>query len=146
MHLAGGFARMVIAVAIDAMVCGLGAGDACADQPTQPQLVAQMNSPISDILQLTLQNIYAPTFYGPPGGQGNGFSILTKIPIRSNEVMPRNQMMLLTTPVAITRPGDPTGFGDIRLLHLVAPISRPDFDLGFGPTFIFPTASNNATG
>lgn len=112
----------------------------------QSRLVTKVNSPVSDILQFTFQNIWAPTMYGPPGGQGNFFSVAAKIPIRSTEVFPFNQMMLLTTPAEVSRPGDPAGFGDIRLLDLVAFVSHPDLDIGVGPTFIFPSASNRSTG
>ena len=137
-------ARLVAALAL--ILLAAKDGHVCAAESEQSQLVTQVNSPVSDILQLTVQNSYAATCYGPPGGQGNFLSLFAKVPIRSSEYFPFNQMTLLTVPTEISRPGDPAGFGDIRLLDLVAFVSHPDLDIGIGPTFIFPTASSSTTG
>ena len=127
------------------MVAGACAGDASADADERATLIKQANAPISNLLQIRLQDSYAPTFQGADG-QGNSFSIAAVIPVRRLNVFPTTQIALLTVPAAVTVPGGLTGFGDIRLLDLVVVAEYEDFVLGVGPTFVFPSASEPLTG
>lgn len=125
-------------------------GSAClpagfANAEERSQLIKQANAPISNLLQIRFQDSYAPAFQGAVG-QGNTFSIAAVVPVRRLNVFPTTQVALLTVPAAVTVPGGLTGFGDIRLLDLVVLAERADFVLGFGPTFVFPSASEPQTG
>ena len=108
-------------------------------------LIKQANAPISNLLQIRLQDSYAPAFQGADG-QGNTFSIAAVVPIRRLNVFPTTQVALLTVPAAVTVPGGLTGVGDIRLLDLVVLFERADFVVGVGPSFVFPSASERFTG
>lgn len=125
------------------------AGSCCqtgpADAEDKSALIKQANAPISNLLQIRLQDSYAPAFQGADG-QGNTFSIAAVLPIRRLNVFPTPQIALLTIPAAVTVPGGLTGFGDMRLLDLVVLAQRSDFVVGLGPSFIFPSASERFTG
>jgi hypothetical protein len=119
-------------------------------------LINQANAPISNLLQIRLQDSYAPAFQSGANGQGNTFSISAVLPIRRLNVFPTTQIALLTVPAAVTVPSGVTargmhfrgvtGFGDIRFLDLVVIAERNDFVVGVGPTFVFPSASERLTG
>src|SRR5262249_48598545 len=59
---------------------------------------------------------------------------------------PFPQLSLLTFPVAVTLPGDVTGFGDVRLADIA--VLDPGYSVlfGLGATLVFPTASTPLTG
>ena len=99
--------------------------DGDRDATAQADLVKQANAPISSILQVRLQDSYAPEFKGL-NGQGNTFSIAVTMPLPEFRLLPFPQLSLLTLPVAVTLPGGLTGLGDLRLANIAV------FDAGRG--------------
>jgi hypothetical protein len=134
-----------------ALVCaligasGALAGEGTAPIPAPPDIVQQANAPISSILQVRLQDSYAPRFTDMPG-QGNAFAIALTMPLPAYRLLRFPQLSLLTIPAAITVPGDGTGFGDVRLVDIAIFNAGDKAIWGVGPTFVFPTASQNTTG
>lgn len=121
---------LMLGALLGVMTC---AGDALAadgdpNATAQPDLVKQANAPISSILQVRLQDSYAPEFQGL-NGQGNVFSIAVTMPLPEFRLLPFPQLSLLTLPVAVTLPGGLTGLGDLRLANIAV------FDAG--PTVIW---------
>jgi hypothetical protein len=117
--------------------------------PSQTNLVNQANAPISSLFQIRLQDTYAPAFQGQLRGQGNFFSIAVGMPLPQYRLLPFPQLSLLTIPAAVTLPlptGSFTGFGDIRFVDLAVIDAGHRLLFGIGPTFVFPTASDPATG
>jgi hypothetical protein len=121
------------------------AADGDPMRPAAPNLVNQANAPISNILQVRLQNSYAPDFVGVHG-QGNAFQIGLTMPLPAYRLLPLPQLSLLTMPTAITTPDGSTGFGDLRFLDIAVLDAGHKVIAGVGPTFVFPTASERATG
>lgn len=126
-------------------VSGARAEDGKPISPAQPNLVKQANAPISDILQVRLQDSYAPRFAGVPG-QGNAFSMAVTMPLPEYRLLPFPQLSLLTIPAATTLPGGLTGFGDLRFVDIAVLDAGHKVIWGVGPTFVFPTASERAAG
>jgi hypothetical protein len=126
-----------------------GAVQSDVGSPAQSDLVKQANAPISSIVQIRLQNSYAPAFKGALHGQGNSFAIAVTMPLPEYRLLPLPQLSLLTIPAATTLPiadGSSTGFGDLRFLDIAIINARHRILLGVGPTFVFPTANQPATG
>src|SRR5260370_37193003 len=142
---------LIVAVLVGA---GVGADAVQADNgnvmsSTQSDLVNQANAPISSIFQIRLQDAYAPAFQGQLRGQGNFFSIAVGMPLPAYRLLPIPQLSLLTIPAAVTLPlplGSLTGIGDIRFVDLAVLDAGHSLLFGIGPTFVFPTASDPATG
>jgi hypothetical protein len=126
------------------------ADDAAASSPGEPNLVKQANAPISNIMQVRLQNTYVPKFDGVDG-HGNTFLIGLTMPLPEYRLLPFPQLSLLTIPAAVTLPDGSSGFGstglgDVRLLDIAVLHARDDVIFGIGPSLVFPTASSASTG
>jgi hypothetical protein len=126
-------------------VSGALAGEGDPIPPGQPDLVKQANAPLSTILQVRLQDSYAPQFTGLDG-RGNTFSIGVTMPLPEFRLLPFPQLSLLTIPAAVTVPGGLTGFGDLRFVNIAVLDAGHRVLWGVGPTFVFPTASRQETG
>lgn len=113
--------------------------------PAPPDLVKQANAPISSILQVRLQDSYAPHFTGVHG-QGNTVTIGLTAPFPEYRLLPFPQLSLLTLPAAITVPSGVTGLGDLRFLDIAVLHAGQSVLWGVGPSFVFPTASLSPTG
>jgi hypothetical protein len=120
-------------------------GDGDPIRPAQADLVKQANAPISSILQVRLQDTYAPQFT-ELHGQGNTLSIAVTMPLPEFRLLPFPQLSLLTLPVAVTVPGGLTGVGDLRLVDIAVFEAGPGVLWGGGLTLVFPTASTPETG
>jgi len=117
--------------ALLAVVIGASGAVADDDRPNargQPDLVKQANAPVSSVLQVRFQDAYVPQFWDSHG-QGNTFSIAITMPLPEYRLLPFPQLSLLTLPVALTVPGDVTGFGDVRFADLAV------FDAGHPISF-----------
>lgn len=128
----------------------VGASGALADDDrtsatAQPDLVRQANAPISSILQVRFQDTYVPEFWDLHG-RGNTFSIGVTMPLPKYRLLPFPQLSLLTLPVAVTLPGEVTGFGDVRLADVAVIDFEADVLWGLGATLVFPTATEPLTG
>jgi hypothetical protein len=121
------------------------AADGDANGTSQADLVKQANAPISSILQVRLQDSYAPEFRGL-SGQGNTTSIAVTMPLPEFRLLPFPQLSLLTLPVAVTLPGGVTGLGDLRLANIAVFDVGQSILWGVGGTLVFPTASMPETG
>jgi len=149
-----GSARGVALLLTVLIGAGVGAGAVQADGgnaagPSQQELVNQANAPISSLFQIRLQDAYAPAFQGQLRGQGNFFSIAVGMPLPQYRLLPFPQLSLLTIPAAVTLPlptGSLTALGDIRFVDLAVLDAGHRLLFGVGPTFVFPTASDPATG
>lgn len=131
-----------------AIVIGASGAPADDDRPNatgQPDLVKQATAPISSILQVRLQDSYAPQFWDLHG-QGNTFSTAMTMPLPEYPLLPFPQLSLLTLPVAVTLPGDVAGFGDVRLVDIAVFDAGHRILGGLGATLVFPTASVPVTG
>jgi hypothetical protein len=127
---------------------GVSGGLADDDRPeatAHPDLVKQANAPVSSILQIRLQDSYAPQFWDLHG-RGNTFSMAMTMPLPEYRLLPFPQLSLLTLPVAVTLPGGATGFGDVRLADIAVLDAGHSVLWGFGATLVFPTASAPVTG
>ena len=127
-----------------------GAGDAQSadgdqDLPGQASLVKQANAPISSILQVRLQDSYAPESWDLRG-QGNTLSIAVTMPLPEYRLLPFPQLSLLTIPVAVTVPGGVTAFGDVRLTDIAVFEAGRGVLWGAGLSLVFPTATAPETG
>jgi hypothetical protein len=116
------------------------------------ELGKELNNPISSVWNITTQsNLY---FYkGDLSSAYRGqfvfnFQPVLPIPLTKNwTLIPRPVIPILANPYITglnTATGSPEwsrtgGFGDIALVTLLSP-NIPEVILGFGPTFIFPTA------
>jgi hypothetical protein len=128
----------------------LGASGALAedDRPSvsaQSDLVKAANAPLSSILQLRLQDSFAPQFWAEHG-RGNTFSLAVTMPLPEYRLLPFPQLSLLTLPAAVTVPDGVTGFGDVRLADIAVLDPGHSVLFGFGATLVFPTASTAVTG
>jgi hypothetical protein len=121
------------------------AGDDAPTASLPPDLVKQATAPISSILQIRLQDTFAPQFWDVHG-RGNTFSLAMTMPLPEYRLLPFPQLSLLTLPVAITLPGDVTGFGDVRLADIAVLDPGHSVLFGLGATLVFPTASTPVTG
>jgi len=120
-------------------------GGSDPDTTEASNLVKQANAPISSILQVRLQDSYAPQFEGL-NGQGNTFTIAVTMPLPEFRLLPFPQLSLLTLPVAVTLPGGLTGLGDLRLANIAVLEAGQGVLWGVGGTLVFPTASTPQTG
>ena len=109
--IAGGVLGVAIAVS------GAPADDGNSVRPAESNLVKQANAPISSILQIRVQDSYAPHFTGLHG-QGNTVTMAVTMPLPAYRLLPLPQLSLLSIPAAITPPGGSTGFGDLRFLDI----------------------------
>jgi hypothetical protein len=68
------------------------------------------------------------------------------MPLPENRLLPRPQLSLLTLPTAVTTPDGTTGLGDLRFVDIVVLKAGPKGIWGVGPSFVFPTATEDTTG
>jgi hypothetical protein len=126
-------------------VSGALADDDRPEATAHPDLVKQANAPVSSILQIRLQDSYAPQFWDLHG-RGNTFSMAMTMPLPEYRLLPFPQLSLLTLPVAVTLPGGVAGFGDVRLADIAVFDAGHSVLWGLGATLVFPTASAPVTG
>ena len=136
------------------------AAPAFAEEQSATEINKQLTNPVSELWSITFQQ---NNFRVDPGeGQGNRWSsnllFQPVLPVAISDdwnlitrpVVP----LFVSTPRPDPEPGDPTNidrstaFGDITLLQLVSPSPKlvGNWLLGFGPTWIFPTANSDFTG
>jgi hypothetical protein len=122
------------------------------------ELGKQLNNPISSVWNITTQsNMYFYKGDLSPAYRGQfvfNFQPVLPIPLTENwTLIPRPVIPILSNPYirgvnSATGPLDWSrtgGFGDISLVTVLSP-NIPGVILGFGPTFIFPTAPTHDLG
>jgi hypothetical protein len=115
------------------------------DRPETSTLVNQANAPVSSILQIRLQDTYAPEFKDVRG-QGNTASVAITMPLPEYRLLPLPQLSVLSVPAAITTPLGKTGFGDVRFVDVGVVNAGHRIVWGAGPTLVFPSATEPTTG
>jgi hypothetical protein len=142
------------------LVAALLAFPAFAEDQSATEINKQLTNPVSELWSITFQQ---NNFLVDPGeGEGNRWSsnllFQPVLPVAISDdwnlitrpVVP----LFVSTPRPDPEPGDPTNvdrstaFGDVTLLQLVSPSPQlvGNWLLGFGPTWIFPTANSDFTG
>jgi hypothetical protein len=123
------------------------AATAAEDVPVAPQrdLVRAANAPLSDILQLRVQDTYVPEFRDADG-DGNTLAFGITMPLPKYRLIPFPQLSLLTIPADVRVPSGAEGFGDLRFVDVAVLDPGHRLLVGIGPTFVFPTANDRATG
>src|SRR5262245_61867334 len=136
----------LLLVALVAVVIGAGSARAEDERPdVQADLVKQANAPLSSVLQVRLQDSFAPQFWDVPG-KGNTVALAITMPLPEYRLLPFPQLSLLTLPVAVTVPGGGTEFGDVRLADVAVLDAGQRLLFGLGVTLVFPTATTPAAG
>ncbi len=139
---------MRIPLLVTLLVVMLGASRARADDDrldVQSDLVKQANAPLSSVLQVRLQDSFAPQFWDV-SGKGNSVALAITMPLPEYRLLPFPQLSLLTLPVAVTVPGGGTEFGDVRLADVAVLDAGHRLLFGLGVTLVFPTATTPAAG
>jgi hypothetical protein len=116
-----------------------------SEAEAQANLVNQANAPIASIFQMRLQDSYTPKFDGTEG-TSNALLLAVTMPLRKYRLLPFPQLSLLTIPASVKFTGAPGGFGDVRFLDIALLDVGHRVLFGIGPTFVFPTATDPATG
>lgn len=111
----------------------------------QPNLVKQANAPLSTILQLRVVDTWAPEF-SEIDGQANTVTLSVTMPLPEYRLLPFPQLSLLTMPAPATLADGTTGIGDLRFVDIVILKGGLGLIGGVGPAFVFPSASEPATG
>jgi hypothetical protein len=133
---------------------------AFAQEKSTSELNKALTNPVSEIWSITFQQNNFRVDPGPGVGNRWSSNLLFQpvLPVGISEdwnlitrpVVP----LFVSTPFPDPEPGHPaslsrtTAFGDVTLLQLVSPSPKlaGDWLLGFGPSWIFPTASSKYTG
>ena len=117
------------------------------DVPVAPQrdLVRAANAPLSDILQLRVQDTYVPEFR-EVDGDSNTLVFGITMPLPKYRLIPFPQLSLLTIPADVTAPSGGEGLGDLRFVDVAVLDPGHRLLVGVGPTFVFPTANDRAVG
>ena len=122
-------------------------------KPDTAKLAQEFSDPLTTLPQIFTQDAYTPANYGTDA-QANRLIVRPIIPrIPRFSLLPFVQLIrpsfsLVTVPTG-TGSGTRTAFGDIQLFDL-AVIPWPEREsgllMGFGPMFVFPTATDKAAG
>jgi hypothetical protein len=126
----------------------IGAGAAWAEDERsemQSDLVKQANAPLSSVLQVRLQDSFAPQFWDV-NGKGNTVALSLTMPLPEYRLLPFPQLSLLTLPVAVTVPGGGSEFGDVRFADVAVLDAGNRLLFGLGVSLIFPTATTPTAG
>ena len=138
--------RASVLVALVSVMFGASSALAQDERPdVQSDLVKQANAPLSSVLQVRLQDSFAPQFWDV-SGKGNTVALAITMPLPEYRLLPFPQLSLLTLPVAVTVPGGGTEFGDVRLTDVAVLDAGHRLLFGVGVTLVFPTATTPATG
>jgi len=146
--------------AIGLLLAALLVAPAWAQEQSATELNKQLTNPVSSIWSLQFQqnNFRVDPGIGEDDRWSSNLLFQPVLPVAidpdwnliTRPVIP----LFVSTPRPDPEPGDPTNigrstaFGDITLLQLVSPSPElvGNWLLGFGPTWIFPTANSDFTG
>lgn len=109
------------------------------------QLANQANDPTAPLTTLQLRDIIALPASGWTSA-GNLLEIQPVFPFAASKYIPFDQLARVTFPIVSTPgPGGTSGFGDIDFFDMFL-VGQKWGRWGFGPTMVFPTASQTALG
>jgi hypothetical protein len=137
---------------------GTAAGSGGEPEPSLTEINKKLTNPVSDLWSIAFQQNNFVLDMGE--GQSDhwnsnlNFQPVMPVALTSNWNLITRPVITLFNSVPHPDPNNPsdiertTGFGDIVLMELVSPSPKlaGNWLLGFGPTFIFPTASSDYTG
>jgi hypothetical protein len=138
-------ARMVALAACVLLPFGARGTEEESPGTTPPNLVKAANAPLSDVLQLRVQDTYIPEFHRVDG-DANTLSLAITMPLPKYRLIPFPQLSLLTIPASVTSPGSHTGFGDLHFVDVAILDPGHKILFGIGPTFVFPSADDPSSG
>jgi hypothetical protein len=145
--------RLGVALAI-VVATAATAADEEAQTPSQreEQFAAEFNDPLTTVPQIVLKDVYTPANYGTqaPANRLIARLLIPRVPRISfmPDQLIRPTFQLVTVPTGQGR-ATRTELGDIQLFDLaVLPWSSRahGFFMGFGPAFVFPTATHPSAG
>lgn len=139
-----------------AMLCRASTAIADGDQAERAgnsELAADFNDPLTTLPQLFLQDAYTPSNYGTeaPANRVIARLIVPRIPrftLFPFVQLVRPSFSLVTVPTGKGK-GTRTEFGDMQLFDLMVlpwPSRESGVLMGFGPVFVFPTATHASAG
>jgi len=110
------------------------------------ELSNQVNNPAAPVTFIQFRNILLPSVPGTDGVT-NSLEVQPVLPIGPFPSFPWIQLMKITFPFYNSLPGpvNQSGLGDLQLFDLVS-VKQSWGRWGFGPAFVFPTASETALG
>jgi len=128
-----------------ALCLGLVAGPAIAEPPAlTPDKVNETNNPLTPKLTAELQDTYVGSYFDLSDTRSNTLLVRGLLPF----TMLLPQVLRVTLPI-VTTPNHPleatTGLGDLNLVNVFLFKAGP-VELGLGPQFSFPTATDDRTG
>lgn len=120
---------------------------------TAAQLSAEFNDPLTTVPQFFFQDVYTPSNFGTDAQTNRAIARLIVPRIPHFRLFPFVQLIRPTFSL-VTVPKGPgsetrTEFGDIQLLDLFVlpwPARETGLYMGFGPVFVFPTATHRSAG
>jgi hypothetical protein len=117
------------------------------------QLAADFNDPLTTLPQLFLQNAYTPAIYGTEAVTNRLIARLIVPRIPRFSLFPFVQLIRPSLSLATVPTGKgkdtKTAFGDMSLFDLLVlpwPGRESGLLMGFGPVFVFPTATDDLAG
>ena len=147
--------RLTIALAAVWLLCRSPPALADAEEtaPSKAKLAAEFNDPLTVLPQLFVQDAYTPSNYGTDAPTNRVIARLIVPRVPRFSLFPFVQLIrpsfsLVTVPTgkgSDTR----TEFGDVQLFDLLVipwPGKASGLLMGFGPVFVFPTATHETAG
>ncbi len=104
--------------------------------------MAKANNPLADVTAFNLQNFYSSSLNDLPDGYFNSFVMRYTKPFG-------RWLWRLSAPITTISPAPgqtDTGLGDLDLFGAYLAIQEPKTTFGFGPSFSYPTATQDALG
>jgi hypothetical protein len=123
------------------------------DAPDLEEINRQLNNPLTKIWSLVFRNttsiLDGDAVENSQMSNLLNFQPVLPIPIGKNLILINRPVIPLVTSPTFNKNSDiehTTGLGDIVLLSLLGPSATQGFIWGLGPSFVFPTATDDALG
>jgi hypothetical protein len=110
--------------------------------------INQSNNPLNNALSVNVQDQYTPELYDS-SAYTNDLLLRVTAPMPPNSFVPVPQLIRATLPIS-SRPdpdgGYENGFGDLNIFDIFLVDKVNDFEIGVGPLFTLPTATDDVLG
>ena len=125
-----------------------------SDTTNLEEINRQLNNPLTDLWSLVFRNttsiLEGDAVENSQTSNLLNFQPVLPIPIGEKLILINRPIIpIVTSPTFNMETGDienTTGMGDIVLLSMLGPSAKRGFIWGLGPSFVFPTATNDALG